>query len=97
MQTTVINHATKTITTYDLTPAIVADLKDLFSNNFKSDKEPLYSLGFQRYLELSKAKYKRVSEAMLRGGVPVNDLLNVLKSQLEVMTEVEFKAFKKAK
>ena len=38
MQTTVINHATKTIATYDLTPAIVADLKDLFSNNLKSDK-----------------------------------------------------------
>lgn len=97
MNTTVINHRARTITTYELTNEIVEDLKDLFSNNFKSDNEPVYSLGFQRYLELSKAKYKRVSQAMLISGVHVNDLMSVLKSKLEAMTEAEFKAFKKAK
>ena len=97
MNTTVINHRARTITTYELTNEIVEDLKDLFSNNFKSDNEPVCSLGFQRYLELSKAKYKRVSQAMLISGVHVNDLMSVLKAKLEAMTEAEFKAFKKAK
>ncbi|REC57002.1 hypothetical protein DRF62_02265 [Chryseobacterium piscium] len=95
MNTTVINHRARTITTYEVTPEVVESVKDLFSI-FHSDVEPIYSLGFQRYSELSKAKYKRVSQAMLISGVHVNDLMNVLKSKLEAMTEAEFKAFKKA-
>lgn len=96
MNTTVINHRTRTITTYEVTPEVVESVKDLLSM-FHSDFEPVYSLGFQRYLELSKAKYKRVSQAMLISGVHVNDLMTVLKSKLEAMNEAEFKAFKKAK
>ncbi|AZA49718.1 hypothetical protein EG346_16710 [Chryseobacterium carnipullorum] len=96
MNTTVINHSARTITTYEVTPEVVESVKDLFSM-FHSDVEPVYSLGFQRYLELSRAKYKRVSQAMLISGVHVNDLMSVLKAKLETMTDAEFKAFKKAK
>lgn len=97
MTTTIINHSARTITTYELTNEIIEDLKDLFSNNFKSDNEPVYSLGFQRYLELSRAKYKRVSQALLISGVHVNEVMNVLTEKLAVMTEAEFKNFKKSK
>ena len=96
MNTTVINHKARTITTYEVTPEVVESVKDLFSM-FHSDVEPVYSLGFQRYLELSRAKYKRVSQAMLISGIDVNDINNVLTSKLAVMTEAEFKNFKKSK
>lgn len=96
MNTTVINHRTRTITTYEVTPEVVESVKDLLSM-FHSDVEPVYSLGFQRYLELSRAKYKRVSQAMLITGVHVNEVMNVLTAKLEAMTEAEFKAFKKSK
>lgn len=96
MNTTVINHRARTITIYEVTPEVVESVKDLFSM-FHADVEPVYSLGFQRYLELSRAKYKRVSQAMLISGVHVNEVMNVLTSKLEAMTEAEFKTFKKSK
>lgn len=96
MNTTVINHRARTITTYEVTPEVVEIVKDIFSM-FHSDVEPVYSLGFKRTQALSRAQYKRISQAMLINGIDVNDINNVLKSKLEAMTEEEFKAFKKAK
>lgn len=86
-----VNHKKKQVITYEFTIEIIQDIKEMFS----SSKEPVYSLGFQRYLKLSRAKYKRLSEKMLRDGVKLNELLDVIKTKLEAMTEEEFSKFKK--
>lgn len=86
-----VNHKKKQVVTYEVTKEIIQEIKEMFS----SSEEAVYSLGFQRYLKLSRAKYKRLSEKMLRDGVKLNELLEVVKAKLEAMSEVEFSKFKK--
>lgn len=90
MQTIVINHAARTITTYEVTPEIVESIKDLFSM-FHSDVEPVYSLGFQRYQKLNKKKKQQLDIQYFHKGHTEAKLF------LEAMTEEEFKAYKKSK
>lgn len=93
---TVINHAERTITTYEVTPEVVESVKEMLKM-FIPKEEPVYSLGFQRYEKLSKARIQRAYKAMfLLEKIDESQLYNTLHSRLTAMTEEEFKAFKRA-
>lgn len=91
MNTTVINHQAKTITTYEITNAVVESAKEMLSM-FKSDNKPV-SVGFERLEKLSKKKRQTLEVSFMREGLGHKEV----KSFLEAMTDQEYKEFKKAK
>jgi hypothetical protein len=94
---TVINHTERTITTYEVTPGVAESVKGMLEM-FVPKEEPVYSLGFQRYEKLSRARIQRAYKAMfLLEKINETELYNTLHSRLSAMTEEEFKAFKRAK
>lgn len=94
---TVVNHEERTITTYEVTPEIVKSVTEMFKM-FIPKEEPVYSLGFQRYEKLSRARIQRAYKAMfLLEKIHESELYNTLHSRLTAMTEEEFKSFKRAK
>lgn len=94
---TVINHTERTITTYEVTPEVVEAVKGMLEM-FVSKEETVYSLGFQRYEKLTKARIQRAYKAMfLLEKINESELYNTLHNRLSAMTDEEFKAFKIAK
>lgn len=91
---TSINHAKRTVTTYELNDELVKEIVNLFP---KQEVEPVYSLGFQRLTSLSKSKRINAELNLMLNGISVNEVHSVLKQKLEVMTDLEFKSFKSQK
>lgn len=91
MKTTVINHRTKTITTYQITNAVVESAKEMLSM-FTSDNKAV-SLGFERLEKLSKKKRQTLEVSFMREGLGQSEV----KMFLETMTEQEYREFKKSK
>jgi len=91
---TTINHAKRTITTYEMTNELAQEIANLFP---KQEVEPVYSLGFQRLSLLSKSKRRNAEMTLMLNGISINEIHSTLKNKLEQMTESEFKTFKSQK
>lgn len=91
----IVDHSKKTITSYEISDAVIESAKELFSI-FK-EVDNTYSIGYQRYISLSAAKVKRMNQALLITGVNIQDIYSEIISTLEAMTQEEFNSFKKQK
>lgn len=93
--TTVINHKAKTITTYEITESVVEAIKNLTEIlPKKTDKKPVYSLGFQRYSKLSRKAWNNAMRLMYKDGIHPDNFYNTIINKLQNMTDGEFKNFK---
>ena len=91
---TSVNHSKITITTYEMNNELANEIVNLFH---KQEVEPIYSLGFNRLMSLSKDKRRKAETALILNGISINEVHAVIKQKLEEMTELEFKSFKSKK
>lgn len=91
---TTVNRKRKEITTWELTHSLVKEISQMLVELFpKQDKEPAYSLGFQRLISLSKNKRFNLEVSFMQEGLSQKEV----KLFLEAMTEEDFKSFKRSK